>query len=153
MAQVGLDGAVLTEPIRRPSRQKITDAELSAWKEEGLTYTEMQRRLEQLGRPILTTAGLSYRWKQIEAKRGEDSRILPWTIAVEHSQNFYMYSAVLAYGKMRKGLGLSDKDRRLAREFEQQMQEAGTVLYYNRDEGFVLRRRRPDDGPSMLVSN
>ena len=138
-------------PSSRPRRQKVSDSEVEAMMEEGLSLADMSRRLADQG-VTMSVAGLSLRKRAIlDRKQEAGERLLPWTISAEHAQNLWVYSAVLAYAKMRAGRGLSDRDRRLALEFEQEMHALDSVIYYTREAGFVTRRRRPDDGPSVLV--
>lgn len=102
----------------------------------------------------ITAQAIHLRLKRILAEDEDRAqRLLPWTVrSPEHAQG-WVYGAARAYAKWQKGAGLDARELRYARELEEYLNKHDAVLTYDHDRGFLLRNRRPDDGPSGLAAS
>lgn len=142
------------ETARRPTRsgaQRVTDSQFQEMMDKGMTQAEMTRHINEELFVSISRQAVHQRVKKLMEDRGEHlQRILPWRMRVEHKSG-WVYNAALAYTKMRRGDGMTSRELTEARELEAHLHKLNAVLTYNRDKGFVLRNRRPDDGPGALA--
>lgn len=139
----------MTEPRRRRGRApSISDDEIQKLLDEGLNQSEIARWFTERGRSI-TAQAISLRVKRIREDQKENY-ILPWAVRTVHSTGF-VFHAVVAYAKWRRGEALTDRQKTELRQLEQKLHELDAVITYDYHQGFVLRNRRPDDGPNLLV--
>lgn len=137
---------------RRQPHTGITDEEIQALIEKGMNKVEIARHFTERGRKI-SSQGINWRIKRMQEDSNERSRfVMPWVIRSPTHTQGWVYLAAKAYGKMRAGKGVDKEDLRRMRELEEFLAEHEAVLTYDYNKGFMLRGRRPEDGPSMLAS-
>jgi len=141
----------MTSAERRPPRSGIEDDEIKTLLEQGMNKSEMARWFTERGRRI-TQQAIGQRIKRIQEDADSQSRyVMPWVVRSPHHTQGWVYRAAVAYGKMRNGKGVSPQELRWMRELEEFLAKNEAVLTYDYNKGFMLRNRRPDDGPSMLA--
>ncbi len=87
--------------------------------------------------------------ERVAPPRVSHKRWVPWTIAVEHS---YHYLVERLHDLARRELGqpLTDKATRQLDAWLVRMAQLDVVVDYNREDGFHLVRRRPEDGDGYI---
>jgi len=135
---------------RRGPTSNISDDEIKKLMDEGMNPSQIARYFTDRGRPI-THQGIRLRVKTIrEAEADRSNYLLPWAIRTEHATGF-VYRAVKAYAKARRGEALNERERIERTKLEDELHALDAVLMYDYNRGFKLRNRRPDDGPSLLA--
>ncbi len=132
--------------------QVVTDQEIRDLLGAGvLGASAIARALTSQGKKI-TPQAISLRLKVLrEEDESRANYILPWVVkAPEHTYG-WAYTAARAYAKREQGKGLTQVELRRAKELEEILREKDAVLTYDHKRGFLLRDRRPDDGPSGLA--
>lgn len=133
------------------AKSLIGDDEIATLMAQELNNTQIAKWFTERGRSI-TQQAISMRVRRILERDMERTKyVLPWMVrSPEHAQG-WVWRAVLAYAKMRKGRGVSAQDIKLARSLEDFLFKEEAVVTYDWNKGFMLRDRRPEDGASLLV--
>lgn len=132
-------------------RPKVSDQEIRDFMDQGLGASDISRHLTDRGKPI-TQQGISKRVQRLrDADEERANYVLPWRVRTEHSRG-WVYEAVVALGKHQKGRGVTPYQLDQARKLEEYLRKRDAVVMYDRDAGFIIRNRRPDDGPNALVA-
>ena len=144
------------EALRRRKKSgpapKVNDNDVQNLMEEGLSFGQMSEWFRHHQGVSISRQALGKRVAELRgAVRDQGEFVLPWAIKASHADGSYLYSAVLAYGKWKRGDSVSPKQLRLARELEERLHDMHVVMLYRPDKGFVLRSRQPSDGPSVLA--
>lgn len=136
------------KPGRRPT---ISDDELVAQADLGLSQSEIARHFTALGRPI-SQQRVGQRLNAIrEGAKDRESRLLPWVVRTEHAGG-HVYLMVVALAKREKGLGITPYQLQLAKQLEKWLREREGVMTYDYEAGFQVRNRRPTDGDTLLTA-
>jgi hypothetical protein len=120
--------------------------------DQGLGASAIAQHLTNLGRKISQQA-ISKRMQRLrEVDEERANYVLPWRVRTEHSRG-HIYEMVVALGKHQKGQGVTPYQLELAGKLEKYLRDRGdAVMTYDRDAGFILRNRRPDDGQGALAA-
>lgn len=133
------------------ARSAIGDDEIKALLDQGLSKSAIARHFTERGRSI-TQQAISLRVRKIQEDDTDRSQyILPWVIRTPTHTQGWVYRAVKAYAKFRQGKGVSPQELAWLRELEQALTDHDAVITYDYNKGFMLRDRRPQDGPSLLA--
>lgn len=136
---------------RRQPRTGIQDEDIQDLLDRGMTKVEIADHFTALGKRI-SSQGITWRIKRMQENIHERSRfVMPWVVRSPTHTQGWVYKAAVAYGKARNGRGVSPQELRWMRELEQFLAAYDAVLTYDYNKGFMLRNRRPEDGPSMLA--
>lgn len=115
--------------------------------EEGLSATEIARRLSAEGGQTVTRQAVSKAIAKYES--GEDADRLPpwpWRIASRHQeQRNSLYKAALAHRKRAAGRKLADREKRMAEALEEAAHKWRKVISYDQEIGFYWTNPRPDE--------
>jgi len=145
---------VVMEARRRGgwNNSTVSDQEVRDLLDGGMSKaSEIARHLTANGKPISQQA-ISKRIRNIrDADEERANYILPWRVNSRHAYGWVYISAV-ALGKHLKGIGLTPAQLTQAAELEEFLRERDAVLTYDHERGFLLRNRRPDDGPGALAA-
>lgn len=133
------------ERRRRGKQPAVTDEQIQAFLDKGLNGSAIAR---QVG---LTPQAISLRIKRLRADEADKQNYrLPWSVRVAHTTG-YVYRAVVAYAKYRRGEPLTERERQERVQLEEYLHREEAVVTYDYNRGFMLRGRRPSDGPSHLA--
>jgi hypothetical protein len=119
--------------------------------DQGLGASAIAQHLTNLGRKISQQAISKRMHKLREVDEERVNYVLPWRVRTEHSRG-HIYEMVVALGKHQKGQGITPYQLELARKLETYLRARDAVVMYDRDAGFILRNRRPDDGHGALAA-
>lgn len=109
------------------------------------------RELTAAGKKI-TPQAISLRLRTIrEIDEERANYLLPWRVKSPEHTYGWAYLAARAYAKREQGKGVTQQELKQAKELEEYLREHDAVLTYDHARGFLLRNRRPDDGPSGLA--
>lgn len=133
-------------------RPVISDQEIRDQMDKGLNAGQIATYYTNLGRQITSEAIRQRIVKMRDKDQEREGFILPWQIRQEHANGGPIYKMVLAYGKHQKGHGLTPYELEQSRKLEQYLKDRDAVITYNKDEGFIVRNRRPGDGPGALAA-
>ena len=141
------EGGVMAPP-------KVPEHVIVELMDEGLAHAEIARRVG------LSQQAVTERIGRIRARDGDapaKDRLLPWTVKGPHRTGNMLYQALLHYAHWRRGDRLTPSQYRQAKELEDLLTDVsrfppnGAVMLYDPRRGFVVRNRRPGDGPEILV--
>ncbi len=133
------------------AKSAIGDGEIKKLLDKGLSKSAIARHFTDRGRPI-TQQAISLRVKKIlEGDEDRSKYILPWVIRTPTHTQGWVYRAVKAYAKYRRGRGVTPQEISHARELEDMLTKHDAVITYDYNKGFMLRSRRPEDGANLLV--
>lgn len=128
-----------------PARRILpSDSILAKWRDEGLTYKQMARRVEeQTGERVnpatigaaLSRAGLTDR------VRYDD--VIPWHVKVEHNYS-YVLTMLRYFARRKHNLGLTDEQESRLDSWLATMKEQNAIVVYrpNSPDGFYYVPRR-----------
>lgn len=137
---------MMTEARRRRGPQPaINDDELRALVEKGMSGSAIARELG------VSATAVNKRLQRLREKDQDRAAfLLPWAVRSEHADG-YVYRAVLAYGHRMRGEALNQRQRTELAELEAFLHQHDAVVTYDYNQGFMIRNRRPGDGPSLVV--
>ncbi len=136
---------------RRPPRSGIEDEEIQKLLDKGLNKKEIADWFTERGRRISPQAVGQRVQRILDEEDARTRYVMPWVVRSPLHAQGWVYRAAVAYGKMRQGKGVSPQELRWMRELEEFLATHEAVLTYDYNKGFMLRNRRPGDGPSMLA--
>lgn len=137
---------MMTEARRRRGPQPaIDESELRKLADQGLSGSAIAR---QLG---VSPQAVNKRLQRLrEQDQDRAAFLLPWSVRSEHADG-YVYRAVVAYGHRMRGEALNQRQRTELSELEAFLHRHAAVVTYDYNKGFMIRNRRQDDGPGLLV--
>lgn len=133
--------------------EKVSDQEIQDKLDAGIdTAAGVARAFRNEGIEI-TQQAISARLRKMREDKDERAgRVLPWAVRSPDHSTGWVFLAARAYATWQKGGGLDPRELKLAKELDGYLRQHDAVLTYDRSRGFLMRNRRPDDGPSGLAT-
>jgi len=140
----GLFGQVSERRVKQVAGSKIqNETEVLRWFDQGKTYAWM---VEEYRRKYGVETTISM-WGNFRRRRGLDRRVawddqlIPWPIKLEHRYD-YPILMLRKEARRRAGLPLPEGEDAAVDAWLRGMQEHGTVLHYDPDNGWEYVKRR-----------